>query len=177
LLLRESPLDAPTALPGRECDRTGCEVCRRPGLAPVPPPSHSHTHTLGATYTHTHTLTPTPMHSQINNHPPSLTQLPSIIVSTADATTHGEAGCQIAVSEPFSSSGGEITLKNTSTFDAARGECASASNRRALSSEQCLVLAAETRKGNRPEEASVELTLAIQAETGAEYGVEPYIHY
>ena len=43
-------------------------------------------------------------------HNPSLTHLPRMIVSIAGATTQGEAGCQIAVSEP-TSSGDDIILK------------------------------------------------------------------
>ena len=56
--------------------------------------THTHTHTLGTTHTHTW------------------------MVASADATIQGEAGCRTAASEPLSLSGGDLALKNLSTFDA-----------------------------------------------------------
>jgi hypothetical protein len=83
--------------------------------------------------------------------------------------TQGEAGCRTVVSEPFSLSGGDLALKNLSTFDAPRGDCALASN-----PGQCITHAAETCIGNRPQEAFIG-SLAIQTVEGADYGAAHYI--
>ena len=62
--------------------------------------------------------------------------------------------------------GGELAFKNSSSFDAPRGDCALASN-----PEQCITHTAETCTGNRPQEASVG-SFAIEEVEGADYGTE-----
>ena len=117
--------------------------------------SLTHTHTPGAhtpgaihTHTHTHTQLPTPTPLTLNNSPHSLTRFPRIIAPNADATK-GEAGCRFAASEPKSLSGGAPAPAITFLNSTPSGESAQAST----SGTSANWRAAETRMGDRPQEA------------------------
>jgi len=121
--------------------------------------SHTHTRTPGSTHTHTHTLLPTPIRPTLNNSPNSLTRFPRIIAPNADATK-GEAGCRFAASEPKSLSGGAPAPAITFLNSTPSGESAQAST----SGTSANWRAAETRMGDRPQEALGGSLLARAAE-------------
>jgi len=114
---------------------------------------------LGCPHTHTRTLTHTPILPKNNICPSSLTPIPRIIASTADAFTKGEAGCRPAASEPFSLSGGDFALKTLLKLDVPCGESALAST----SGTSATKHAAETCKGNGLQEPGRSLdTQAVE---------------